>query len=525
MERTADERSVGYVVARRTTPGLTSLLTRSPDGEVTLNVRFQAARAADRCDSTRDHGKRNAELVTIAWGHPSLPCMRAGWASERLLRFYVAAVVIGAIAAIGVASDQHSWDNSQRFLNGFIALLAIGFAAEGGSVSLNIATSTLSIAFIPFVAAVFLFPPLGAMLLGGVAIFSVEHFFRKKPWIKVAFNTSKEILAIGLAASVFQILGGLPSVQGFALNRPIPYLAAGIVYAATNSTTVCLAASLAEGLDFRDVWGRMYGGALVYDIFATPLPALLAYLYARYELLGVVALTVPLFVVRHIYVQNLRLEQSSRELLELMVKQVELVEPYTSGHSKRVSQYARVVAREAGIHGKQIEQITTAALLHDVGKVYEEYASLLRKDGKLTPEERALLESHPVRSAELVSTISSLRGPVELAIRHHHENYDGTGYPAQLAGDNIPMGARIIMIADPLDAMTTDRPYRRAVPFETVMGELQKHAGRQFDPALVEIAIRSPTIRRLVTSSTPQRPEVTVPVRIEQHSRPTRAAV
>src|SRR4030095_13988108 len=138
--------------------------------------------------------------------------------------------------------------------------------------------------------------------------------------------------------------------------------------------------------------------------------ALLAYLYVRWELGGVVALAAPLFVVRHIYVHNLRLQQARRELLELMVKQIEARDPYTSGHSLRVSQYARVLAKEAGAGARQVEQIATAALLHDVGKVYEEYAPLLHKEGRLTPDEKALLQTHPVKSAELVSTISSLRG-------------------------------------------------------------------------------------------------------------------
>jgi HD-GYP domain-containing protein (c-di-GMP phosphodiesterase class II) len=172
-----------------------------------------------------------------------------------------------------------------------------------------------------------------------------------------------------------------------------------------------------------------------------------------------------------------------------------------------------------------VDQIATAALLHDVGKVYEEYAPLLRKEQKLTPEERSLLESHPVRSAELVTTISSLRGPVELAVRHHHENYDGTGYPSKLAGERIPVGARIIMIADTLDAMTTDRPYRNALPFDRVVEELRRYAGRQFDPHLADIAVRSPTIRRLLGDAEIQKVGLAVSLSRKDLLRKERAAV
>ncbi len=444
--------------------------------------------------------------------------------NNSLLRFYVSAVATGAALALALAASQHGWDTSERFANGFIAILAVGLVAEISSVSVNVGSSVFSIAFIPFLAATFLFPPFWAMTLGGLAVLLVETVVRRKPLIKAVFNSSKEILTIGLAASAYRLLGGEPSVQSGLNLAPLAIFGAGVVYAATNSLILCYAVSLAEGLDFIEAWQRIYGGSVLYDLFATPIPALLAYLYVHYQLLGVVIVTVPLFIVRHIYAQNLRLEQSNREMLELMVNQVELVEPYTSGHSKRVSQYARALAREAGIHGKQVDQITTAALLHDVGKVYEEYAPLLRKQGMLTPEERALLETHPVRSAELVTTISSLRGPVELAIRHHHENYDGTGYPARLSGGRIPIGARIIMIADTLDAMTTDRPYRLAQPFERVVEELREFSGKQFDPNLVEIAIRSTAIRRLISGVGQQKAELASVVTKRQISR-ERAAV
>ncbi len=476
--------------------------TRSPKG-VTLNVRVQASRIAFRGTRPCFYGRVDGQLVTVSWGHPPLAMEEVEPVTSRTpINYYVSCVALGGVVALVLAAWGQSWDNSPTFVNGLIAILAVGLAAELSSVSVQVGTATVSIAFIPFLAAAFLFPPFYAMLIGGLTLLAVEAAVRKKPWIKVVFNTSKELLAIGLAASVYHVLGGRPAVSdaGFHLSI-LGVLGAGAAYSAANSMAVSLAVALTGGPNLRDAWLRIYGGSVVYDLFATPVPAALAYLYVKWQLSGVVLVSVPLFVVRHIYVQNLRLEQSNREMLDLMVKQIELVEPYTSGHSRRVSQYARILAKEAGVHGKQADQIVTAALLHDVGKVYEEYAPLLRKEGKLTLDERKLLESHPVRSAELVSTISNLRGPVEKAVRHHHENYDGTGYPDGLSGDAIPIGARIIMIADTLDAMTTDRPYRKALPFERVIEEVRQHAGRQFDPRLAEIVTRSASIRGLVAQA------------------------
>ena len=136
------------------------------------------------------------------------------------------------------------------------------------------------------------------------------------------------------------------------------------------------------------------------------------------------------------------------------------------------------------------------------------------------------MQSHAVRSAELVGTVRSLRGPVQEAIRHHHENFDGSGYPDGLAGEHIPIGARIIMIADTIDAMTTDRPYRRALTFTRAVQELSKYASRQFDPHLVQIVERSAAMRRLLEPERGAVPGVTpkAAFRASMRERAARAA-
>jgi putative nucleotidyltransferase with HDIG domain len=215
-------------------------------------------------------------------------------------------------------------------------------------------------------------------------------------------------------------------------------------------------------------------------------------------MLGMLILLLPLYFVRHTYYVNVYLEEANRELLELMVKAIEARDPYTSGHSQRVSQIAEALAKACGLGGKGVEQVRTAALLHDVGKIHEEYAPLLRKEGKLDATERALMQTHSARSADLVGTISAFRGAIAEAVRYHHENFDGTGYPTGLTGASIPLPARIIMIADTVDAMTTDRPYRKALDFERVAAELSRCAGKQFDPELVRLFLDSASLRAVV---------------------------
>jgi putative nucleotidyltransferase with HDIG domain len=271
-----------------------------------------------------------------------------------------------------------------------------------------------------------------------------------------------------------------------------------VAFFTLNSTAVSGIVALSEGQPFDEVWLRNTWSWLGYDLIASALVLGIAWLYVRSGVTGIAIVVVPILFLRHTYFVNVQLQATNRELLELMVKAIEARDPYTSGHSQRVAEMARVLASELGLHLREVDNIATAALLHDVGKIYEEFAPILRKEGKLTPEERAIMHTHPSRSAELVGTISNLRGYVHRCVRHHHENFDGSGYPDGLAGDEIPMGSRIVLVADTTDAMTTDRPYRKALPYERVTDELDKYSGRQFDPRVVAAFKRSVAVRRLV---------------------------
>jgi HD-GYP domain-containing protein (c-di-GMP phosphodiesterase class II) len=245
---------------------------------------------------------------------------------------------------------------------------------------------------------------------------------------------------------------------------------------------------------------------LGYDLGASAIAIFVAWFYVHaqtwipYNLgpASLVALVLPVVVLRHIYGMYYRLQENGRELLEVMVKAIEARDPYTSGHSIRVSTLAKVIAIEAGLSTKDVEDVGAAGLLHDVGKIHEEFAPLLRKEDKLTDEEFELLQTHSAKSAELVGIISGFRGAVESMVLSHHERWDGNGYPNGLSTDEIPFGSRIIMISDTIDAMTTDRPYRKALGFEAVVSELQRCKGTQFDPNLVELVIDSLAVRRIL---------------------------
>jgi len=200
-------------------------------------------------------------------------------------------------------------------------------------------------------------------------------------------------------------------------------------------------------------------------------------------------LVVPCAVVYAAFKVMAEMHDSTRHLLENMADAVDLRDPYTGGHSRRVTEYSAAILRELGLHGPEVDLIVTAARVHDIGKIGTPDA-VLNKPGKLDPEERALMEQHPVTGAELLTRYRDFARGVAL-VRHHHESWDGAGYPARLTGAAIPFGARVIAVADSFDAMTSDRPYRAGMPVARAAAILRAGRGQQWDAAIVDAFLRT----------------------------------
>ncbi len=386
-----------------------------------------------------------------------------------------------------------------RLWNALAAFAVLGIVCD--SFSFNIpfpfAKVTTSVGFIPLIASIVLFPHPWPMVIAGLTALVVDTFVRHKPTVRVWFNTAQYMLATGLASLAYARLGGVVSMDDFDFHL-LPFASLVVTFFLVNQGSVALAVSLSSGVSVREAWDRICKDAFATDLLSSTLAILLVFLYVKLQLIGLGIVALPFLLVRQLYQMNFQLQEELEEKLELMVKAMEARDPYTSGHSRRVSEYALAIARELRLSTNDVDGIKRAALLHDVGKIYEEFAPLLRKQGKLTAEEMIIMQTHVIRSGQLVSTATRLRGSVEAMIKHHHENFNGTGYPDGLAGSQIPLGARIIMIADTIDAMTTDRPYRRAMTLGRALEELEKYAGLQFDPMLVQLVAKSQTIRKLL---------------------------
>ena len=193
-----------------------------------------------------------------------------------------------------------------------------------------------------------------------------------------------------------------------------------------------------------------------------------------------------------IAIENARLFESLEEIyldvITALASAIDARDSYTHGHSHRVTEYAVLIAEEMGLPPEEVDIIRNASILHDVGKIGIK-EEILKKPGKLTEEETREMQYHPFIGARILQSVKLLE-PVLPLVYHHQEKYDGTGYPEGLKGEEIPLGARIIAVCDAFEAMTSDRPYRKALPVERALQELRNEAGRQFDPQVVEVFFR-----------------------------------
>lgn len=422
---------------------------------------------------------------------------------QRRLKIYVSLMVVGAGIALTLASMQWS-DLKELGLDhfpGFIVLLLLGLMAESLTLPITIGRksgSTSSIIFLPLLASLLLFGSVPTVFFMAVSGVVGEFLIRKKETIKAAFNSAQYVVATAVGGWVFDVLNGEAlvlhdgSIDQVIYDQVIAFAGFGVAFVILNNSSVTLAVALSEGLSIRKVWARIIGRTgtnLLYDVGVSPIAIGVAFFYLQMEWLGLLFVVLPLLFIRHAYLTIVQLQQANRDLLTALVKAIETRDPYTSGHSLRVASLAVRIADAMGLAAKKQRDIETAALLHDIGKIEAVYTEILGKPEDLTPEEREIIQSHVLKGVELLEQISSFSKDVIAGVRAHHERVDGKGYPMGLKGKDIPLGARIIKVCDAIDAMLSDRPYRKALSLGQVREQLIIYSGIQFDIEVVRAAI------------------------------------
>jgi putative nucleotidyltransferase with HDIG domain len=394
-----------------------------------------------------------------------------------------------------------------------IGLIAIVVLVGGGqALSLELEAGSISVSAVGALAGAALFGPRAALPLA-VAIVAVEWSARHDDWYYALFNMGALGLASLAAAGVFSI--GLIADEGSPWRAPVVAAAglfAGGVYFLVNTALISLAMAL-EGHDrWRSVWNERFSWLLPHYVVFGLVGGAIALAYGAIGLYGLAVFVLPLLLMRKtmaaylghtekstkklrkaaetIRTQNVSLEQANRLLkerstaaMESLSATVDARDAYTAGHSRRVQQLALAIGRELGLSQAELDLLGHAALFHDIGKLAIPDAILL-KPASLTADEWALMQRHADEGARIIDRLGFLNDAVP-AIRHHHERFDGTGYPEGLAGEDIPLGARIIHVADALDSMLTTRIYRAARPADEALEELRRGSGSQFCPRCV----------------------------------------
>jgi HD superfamily phosphohydrolase YqeK len=352
---------------------------------------------------------------------------------------------------------------------------------------------TASLSFIVVVAAIVSIGPVAAAI--AVSCAGVDWWtVRRRRWSRVLFNGAQYALATAAAGLVYERAGGpVGELTGAHFPRVfLPLVCGSVVFLIVNSSLVSILVSRASRVPFLEVLtdGNILGPVANLLAFAV-LGVMFAALYLQMGFAAVLFVLVPMAVARRAMQAAAEMDSAYESTLRGLVTAIEAKDAYTRGHAERVSELAAMIAREVGLNEVRVRMLRYAALMHDVGKLVVS-TTVLTKPGKLTPEEYEHMKAHPMHGVAVIEEIDFLRdGEAVNAVRHHHERLDGLGYPDNLSGDDVPLTARIVMVADAFDSMTSTRSYRPAMPVARALTELRRCAATQFDPQMISALDRA----------------------------------
>ncbi|MGO1470288.1 MAG: HD-GYP domain-containing protein [Tissierella sp.] len=312
---------------------------------------------------------------------------------------------------------------------------------------------------------------------------SYRHIFNT-PYYMTMFNVSQSVIISSVTGLVYIYSGG--KVGGFFLLQIIYMLVAGTLL---NTVTISGLMTFLQGENFIKIWINNIKGVIWSALAIGVMGVIIALSFISYGYLSVILFFAPLLLARHSFKLYVEMRSFNIATIETLSKALEAKDPYTSGHSTRVGEYALLLANAYGLSKKRIDNLMTAAVLHDIGKIGIK-DSILHKTDRLTREEFDQIRNHPAIGADILSKIDTFK-EVEPIVRYHHEKYDGSGYPEGLKGDEVPIEAYILAIADSFDAMTSDRSYRDGLDIDVACKEIEKNAGRQFHPELAKCFIKT----------------------------------
>ncbi len=333
-------------------------------------------------------------------------------------------------------------------------------------------------------AGILVLGPIPTALAELIATLFLQLVIQRRPPHKALFNAAAFAGTVVAAGWVYQILGGSVG-SGFRFPQVIvPLLGMGLTYYTLNTMIVSLVIALSTGSKTWRIWQVNYLWTIFHMVASLPFGAGLAAAYHGLGVWAVVLFIMPLLLARYSFKLYIEAKRDLLDFASVLVGVIDEFDPYTRSHSQRVSRHAALLARELGLPEREVERVEYAGLLHDIGKIKMSQRELVLKPGPLTTEERELMTHHAGLGADILERVRPFRASSSL-VRYHHERIDGNGYNSLPAAD-LHIGARIILVADAFDAMTTDRVYRKALGVEKAVAELRRCAGTQFDAGVVE---------------------------------------
>lgn len=395
----------------------------------------------------------------------------------------------------------------------FVLYLVAGIGASRLKVWFPGSMSTLSVSFLFILTSAIECSLAGTVLMGAsVGVTQVCLASRSKRPLAVRAFFSGASFALCGAASY-----GVYHAGWVSRNIPLGLLLSAVVFFVLNSSFVAGIITLTEGKSFVHLWRTNFLWLAPHYLVGGALAGLLRWCDLTFGWQGTVLVLPPIYLIYHSYRLHLdRLEEEKRHSAEMadlhfqtvrsLALAIDARDGTTHAHLRRVQVYAREVGRELGLSAQELSAIEAASLLHDIGKLAIP-DSILSKPGKLTAEEFEIMKRHPVIGAEILEGVP-FPYPVAPIVRSHHEKWNGTGYPDGLQGEQIPAGARIIAAVDCLDALASDRQYRRALPLDEAMRKVALESGAAFDPRVVEILGRRYVEFEAMARSQPEPPQV-----------------
>jgi HD-GYP domain-containing protein (c-di-GMP phosphodiesterase class II) len=353
----------------------------------------------------------------------------------------------------------------------------------------------VSAAVVLFVAAIFVFPDiqkpvivvfsatvLAETILNVGLLWKKEYgtFFRR-----ASFNVAQLTLVVFIGAMLFKTIGGTQppwsKAQDFFIAL-LTFISCNLL----NTAFVSAAISLSTGRNFYYPF-KFDLQYLPIQVLSLGVLTLLSATVYTFSVWHMALVMVPMGLLHYSLWGYTRLRRSAVEAFEKLMSALRFRDEYTATHSERVARLAVKIARKLGLPEETIERIQAAARIHDIGKVAIPDKVLLKEEG-LSDQDWELIKQHPLIGADLISGLEVYKDCVDI-VKYEHERWNGSGYPEGLKGEQIPLGARIVAVADVYDALRSDRPYRRAMTLEEAIGELKRMRGKELDPKLVDILL------------------------------------